>query len=462
MEIPEAIAALSSPDESARHEAAYALERIARSKSASLEHAVPALIECIENPDSELRRTAIWTLAEIGRPAAAAVPRLQAQIDRETDLSCHCAEACALAKIGHSEAISELIKYLDDPPWDPTFPGFVCDTLAELGPLASSAVPHLRRRWEANIAGDELHSDAYWDDTLATALRAIPGPEAIPLFASGLTHRTLRIRWQAAFALSDYGDLTEQEILRLIEVFESVADDELASRAATVQHEMLSRRDAWAAGSFNFSGPIGMDKPDNPVALPLLDAALDIEEPEARGSGIRGEAVRRIRYIGTPASRLSRRLIELSAVKDEVANLVILAFGKIGAEAVPVLIEALRSRNPAVRHTALWSVAEIGRVAGPAVPAVMALAKDKNKDVRNSALWTLSKIVGPADAAAAPLLIEGLSQPVWSTRERQQFFDSLAEMARSTRTVLSALKKLTRNRDPEIRAFAEKAVEEVQ
>lgn len=76
---------------------------------------------------------------------------------------------------------------------------------------------------------------------------------------------------------------------------------------------------------------------------------------------------------------------------------------KIGAPAVPALIEALKDEDNDVRQVAAWALIKIG---DPAVPALIKVLKGKNErsDVRQVVTWVLTRIGGPA----VPALIEAL------------------------------------------------------
>lgn len=73
---------------------------------------------------------------------------------------------------------------------------------------------------------------------------------------------------------------------------------------------------------------------------------------------------------------------------------------KLGADAVPRLIESLASRNEKERYVAAEMLAKIGPAAKSAVPALTTALKDKAVQVRESAAVALAQI--KADGTAAP------------------------------------------------------------
>ncbi len=86
------------------------------------------------------------------------------------------------------------------------------------------------------------------------------------------------------------------------------------------------------------------------------------------------------------------------------------ALGRIGAPAVPLLVEALRSPDVAVRLRAVEALGRMGSEAANAVPTLIPLLDDANPDVRRSAARTLG-LIGPAAKDAVPSLVRNLFQP---------------------------------------------------
>jgi hypothetical protein len=86
------------------------------------------------------------------------------------------------------------------------------------------------------------------------------------------------------------------------------------------------------------------------------------------------------------------------------------ALGRIGAPAVPPLIDALSSVDPNVRKKAIEVLGRMGEDAAPAVPALTALLDDPDPAVRKAAARTLGQI-GPDAKEAVPALMRNLFQP---------------------------------------------------
>jgi RNA polymerase sigma factor (sigma-70 family) len=75
--------------------------------------------------------------------------------------------------------------------------------------------------------------------------------------------------------------------------------------------------------------------------------------------------------------------------------------GKIGAEAVPVLVDELKHRPNANRVFVLGCLNQIGRPARAAMPEVTAALRDKDQAVRRAAIWALGSIDREGDSVAA-------------------------------------------------------------
>jgi len=77
-------------------------------------------------------------------------------------------------------------------------------------------------------------------------------------------------------------------------------------------------------------------------------------------------------------------------------------------EALPVLLELLKSEHAPVRVTAANGLSELGAGAGAALPGLIVALKDKDLNVRYWALSAIKKM-GPAAASAVPALTVALS-----------------------------------------------------
>jgi hypothetical protein len=85
------------------------------------------------------------------------------------------------------------------------------------------------------------------------------------------------------------------------------------------------------------------------------------------------------------------------------------ALGRIGAPAVPALMEALQSSDVQVRVKAADVLGRMGPDANDAVPELIRLLDDPDERVRKTATRALGRI-GPSAQAAVPALMRSLFQ----------------------------------------------------
>src|SRR4029079_8262947 len=98
--------------------------------------------------------------------------------------------------------------------------------------------------------------------------------------------------------------------------------------------------------------------------------------------------------------------------------------------AIPALIDALDTDEPAAREKAARTLGGMGEAAAAAVPALTATLKDKHMEVRLAAAKALWNITKNADVVV-PVMIE-LLRGKWSTapdvsEERRRFLQSVIE-----------------------------------
>lgn len=101
-----------------------------------------------------------------------------------------------------------------------------------------------------------------------------------------------------------------------------------------------------------------------------------------------------------------------------------LALGKVGAPAVPALREALGSPDPEVRYHALLALSLTGEAGRSAAPQVLAALNDQSEPVRHKAAYTLGKLL-PDSANVIPALAAALADD--SEDVRQQAAEALVE-----------------------------------
>ena len=93
------------------------------------------------------------------------------------------------------------------------------------------------------------------------------------------------------------------------------------------------------------------------------------------------------------------------------------ALGRIGAAAVPALVETLQNPSAAARLKGVEVLGRMGADARDAVPQLVRLLDDPDPAVRKAAARTLGRI-GPAAHEAVPALMKSLLEPPHAAAER--------------------------------------------
>jgi HEAT repeat protein len=141
-------------------------------------------------------------------------------------------------------------------------------------------------------------------------------------------------------------------------------------------------------------------KKDNDVVPALLAAAGHDKD----------EAVRQIAQASLDQLRLSQEAaIQLCAKQLDQSAFAETALRKIGAAAVPALIEALAAKEPAIRLRAARILGHLGEAAASAAPALAALLQANSPEIRLAAAKSLWNITKQSDAIV-PVLIRLLEE----------------------------------------------------
>ncbi|HET6424829.1 MAG TPA: HEAT repeat domain-containing protein [Planctomycetaceae bacterium] len=146
--------------------------------------AVPRLAVGLERPDPRVRKLAAETLASLGPAAAAAVPALTKRVGEDEDPVVRMNCALAIGQMGEASrtAVPALVKLLES---DPAGRRAVLFALGNLGPVATEALPVLRR---------EALQGPLFDRTLAAwaALKVKANPQQIDQLVPVLITRLTR------------------------------------------------------------------------------------------------------------------------------------------------------------------------------------------------------------------------------------------------------------------------------
>ncbi|MBI2471815.1 MAG: HEAT repeat domain-containing protein [Planctomycetes bacterium] len=209
-----------------------------------------------------------------------------------------------------------------------------------------------------------------------------------------LNHSDENIRKEAAYSLGKLGQEAKATVPTLIE---ALKDEKIDVRKASI----------YALGH------IGQEaKPAVPVLIDML---------KDEDVGVRKAVASALGSIGVAAIPAVIKEMEdeyntpfLSSEEGLVTEAARKVFKKIGADAVPILVEALKDNS--VRCAATYALGFFGKKAKAAVPALMEALKDGNANVRKASMHALVNINWESETAAS-ILIETLKDNNQEVRE---------------------------------------------
>ena len=165
---------------------------------------------------------------------------------------------------------------------------------------------------------------------------------------------------------------------------------------------------------------------------------------ENRESGIQ----RILSVIKPIPPRIQNLMSALRSENIDVRGQATEVLGKIGLEAVPALIKALKDGDKIVRSSTAEALIKIGPEAKAAVPALIETLNDKDGYVRRRAADALGKI-GSGAKAAVPALIETLKdEDEWV---RALTAEALGKIAPEAKSVVPALIETLNDEDGLVR-----------
>jgi HEAT repeat protein len=178
-------------------------------------------------------------------------------------------------------------------------------------------------------------------------------------------------------------------------------------------------------------------------------------------SDMHGE-VRETAQLGLDRMGLSReQAIDLCARQLGASVHAEAALTKSGPLAAPVLIEALTSRQTAVRVKAIRALECLGEVAVQAIPALTTAAQDKDMDIRLAALkalWSVSKSADQVVPGLIKLLDTSTVAKLTDSETRRRFLQTVMEALRrigpSARAAVPALTGMTKDSNRHVRESA--------
>jgi len=414
--VPALAKALSHESKDVRWHAARTLGSIGLEANS----AVPALVEALGDDVPEVRAYAAFALGKIGDGTDAVVDRL---IDRLFDPN-------ALVRRASVKAMREIappdekvrpivLKILEE--GDPAIVLPALHTLADEG---KEAVPRLCKALKHDRA-------CYW----ACLVLAEIGPDAkaaVPHIKDVLKHEDPVVRLQALVTLGEIGPASEQLVPDIVGVLENDDFDGVRYGAAFAL------------------GKIGT----NAEATRVLNAAVNDDDAFLRT--VSAWALARNNPDDKPMVERAVKLI-LEAFKSDKAHLrraaakMAVDFDVPREVVIPLLVDALKDKEPSVVRSAIVALAELGPKALKDIGEAL-----QDKDLRPFAL-VLIRHMGPEAASAVPALLDILEKEPQSEdgvlfRREVQF--ALAAIGPEARAAVPALVKSLSSQDEEIRASA--------
>jgi len=415
--------------------------------------AVPALTKALCCDDKEICWRAARALGAIGPEAKAAVPALTKALDDETP-EVRAYAAFALGKIGQAapEVIDKLISVVFDksplvrraaikalreinPPQEKVLPvvlkileegdpAIVMPALHTLAEEGKDAVPRLCKALQNEKA-------CYW----ACLVLGEIGPdakEAVPYLKHALKHQDPDVRLQALMTLGQIGPASAPLTPQIIAALKDDPFDGVRYAAAFAL------------------GKIGL----TPEADEALRAALDHGDPFLKM--VSAWALARNHPDDQQFVERAVKLIVEGLKSDDVHRR--RAAAKMAVEldvppetVAPLLVEALRDKDPKVVGNAIDALAELGPKALKNIRAAL-----RNPELRWYAV-ALIRRMGPEARSAVPALIEVLRQEA-QTDEEQQFRRevqfALAAVGPAARAAVPALVESLKSSDDGVRASA--------
>jgi HEAT repeat protein len=200
-------------------------------------------------------------------------------------------------------------------------------------------------------------------------------------------------------------------------------------------------------------------KNETDVVPALLTAALGDTNEEVRQAAQAG--LGQMRLAREQAIRLSSRQLGESAYAEA-------ALRKSGQPAVPALIEALGTDEPATRVKAARTLGCLGEGAAAAAPALTAALQDDDPDVRLAAakgLWSVTKAADAVVPALVALLeVDGADVQDSDSRRRflQTVMEALGRIGPPATVAVPALAAVAKDANRHIRESAAVALRQIR
>lgn len=380
--VPVLIRAIKNQDRNIRARAVGILGIIAPNSAP----AIPALINALNDPKNDLQSDIIEALGEIGEGAKAAIPVIVPYL-KDKDTSTRTIAATALMKIGYQGR--EITPILSAALRDKNTSDDLVETLGYIGQNAAPLVPTLVELLKSSS------QDSYRiTETLGRIGKG--AKEAVPVLIVQLKNKDDLLRSMTFETLGEIGEEARAAIPELVAVLQNKKNNgEIRDRASDTLGKMgkdavlpaialLHNQDIDVRiSAAKALGGIGRDAK---AAIPDLLAILTDKKLNAQSR------------VAKPPRNFERESFSPSTLLLDAATD---AFGSIGSDAVPYLVNILRNPNTELRSRAARALIQARK---DAVPALIGLIKDKDEEIRFIAYDTLETIGKDAEQAIPALI----------------------------------------------------------
>lgn len=387
--------------------------------------AVPAMADTLRDPDPKVRLFVLEFLTKLGpdgEMAASAVMKNLKDKDEEVRR-----KATEFLKTHGKDLVAINRENLKDK--DLSIRLTAIDLLGEMGAQAEPAIPDLRALLMDNDATIRIHSMQTLKDI---------GPEAkvaIPDIAKRLSDKEKEVRRAAAEVLQKFGADAIPATSALAQMLNNdpeaanrrqaaLALGEIGQAAANVVPDLIvsMKKEKDTDVRKTVIQMLGQMGPPAKLAVPELLKLLKDKDKE-----ITQAAVASLSLIGPGAIATFTAALK-DPDKDMRRNvaLVLLNMGPKAKEALPALVAGLKDPEEEIRKLCILSLKEIGAEAKAYVSQVAGALKDENAEVRANAAYTLLQM-GPEAKAAIPGLVKNLKDPEQPVRDAAS--SVLAELA---------------------------------
>lgn len=356
------------------------------------------VLDLLRTTDNRVSPQAAETLAQLGPLAKAAIPELVEML-KDSNQNTRLEAARLLSRLGPAGAkaagpvlieqlmdsepsqqyqVFGLIQGFPDLDLGPAIPGLIemlkrpelnsrswaVLILGQLGPAAKEALPALREIVRESQPSSRLQ--------IVTALKQIAGeddPAVFDKMAEQLRDPQFYNRNAAASALARMGPAG-------VKLAEPVLLEALQSPDQSTRYQAI-------VGLSRFRGPEGKQ------ALTSIITALDTLDTPMRDS-----AFLTLRQFG---SELTPAIPKLAAILTTTKNpafatALVQLLGQVGPNAVPALVEALKTTQGSVRVAVVHALGQIGPEAGSAAPALVDLLDHEDSTLKAAATTWLAEL----------------------------------------------------------------------